>query len=786
MKSMAIIGRIILVCILCCILLITLSESQSDTLAQGQELKDGMQLFSASGIFRLGFFKPGDVSNSYLGIWYNRNNEKAVWAANRDNPILDSSGVLTIDQYGNLKISQKMEDDIVLYSVKKAINTSAVLLDSGNFVLSELNPDGSIRQELWQSFDYPTDTLLPKMKLGFNSKTGLNWTLKSWRTGDLPSIGSFTLGLDPSGVKQMVISWRGNLYWTSGSWHTWCFSLTDEFCSNYKFNFSYISNENETYLSYSVDKGTTIFPRLLLSEEGELRGFGTDAMFTGVSCTSSTNSTLKKGCVEQRLPDCRKSNDKFVSKLGVMSSSGIKIPENENLTLIDCWDVCFKMCSCLAYASANDDDTGCEIWKKGASFTQYNLGSLREIYILESKVKKWWIWLLVLVGGTALFPLLCSSCYVLWKKSKSRGNHSQRMEYNMLLYELGKGRKHQKDGNINNELQLFSFDTIATATNCFSSTNKLGEGGFGSVYKGKLLDGKEVAIKRLSRSSGQGLVEFKNEALLVAKLQHTNLVRLLGFCIQGDEKMLIYEYMPNKSLDFFLFDAERKKFLDWKNRFSIIEGIAQGLIYLHKYSRLKVIHRDLKASNILLNKNLNPKISDFGMARICGLNESEENTNRVVGTYGYMSPEYAMKGIVSIKTDVFSFGVLLLEIVSGKKNNSNYHSKSQLNLIGYAWQLWNEDRGFELADPGLDESCPITEVLRCIHVGLLCVQDHAEDRPTMPDVVSMLSNQNILLPPPKQPAFFINTAEKEFIETSGKESGSCSTNDVTITVMEAR
>lgn len=385
MKSMAIIGRIILVCILCCILLMRLSESQSDTLAQGQELKDGMQLFSASGIFRLGFFKPGDVSNSYLGIWYNRNNEKAVWVANRDNPILDSSGVLRIDQYGNLKISQKMVDDIVLYSVIKAINTSAVLLDSGNFVLSELNPDGSIKQELWQSFDYPTDTLLPKMKLGFNSKTGLNWTLKSWRTGDLPSIGSFTLGLDPSGVKQMVISWRGNLYWTSGSWHTWCFSLTDEFCSNYKFNFSYISNENETYLSYSVDKGTTIFPRLLLSEEGELRGFGTDAMFTGVSCTSSTNSTLKRGCVEQRLPDCRKSNNKFVSKLGVMSSSGIKIPENENLTLIDCWDVCFKMCSCLAYASANDDDTGCEIWKKGASFTQYNLGSLREIYILESK-----------------------------------------------------------------------------------------------------------------------------------------------------------------------------------------------------------------------------------------------------------------------------------------------------------------------------------------------------------------------------------------------------------------
>ncbi|KAK9923333.1 hypothetical protein M0R45_031758 [Rubus argutus] len=709
---MAIIEKnMIVVCILCCVLFIRASDSQSDTLAQGPELKDGMQLFSASGIFRLGFFKPGDANNSYLGIWYNRNNEKAVWVANRNNPIIDNSGVLRIDQYGNLKILQSMVDDIDLFSVKEAINTSAILLDSGNFVLSELNPDGSIKQELWQSFDYPTDTLLPKMKLGFNRQSGLNWTLKSWRTVNLPSTGSFTLGLDPSGVKQMVIFWGGNVYWTSGSWHTWCFSLTDEFCSNYKYNFSYISNENETYLSYSVDKGTTIFPRLLLNEEGELIGFGMDSAFTGVSCTSS-NSTLENGCVEQRLPDCRSSRDKFVLKLGVVSRNGNKILGNENMTLIDCWDVCFKMCNCLAYASANDDGTGCEIWTEGASFTQNNLGILRQIHILESKVQKWWIWLLTLVGGTALFPLLCSSCYVLWKKSKSKGRNTKKMERN------------------SNELQFSVFETIATATNCFSTTNKLGEGGFGPVYKGKLLDGQEIAIKRLSRSSGQGLVEFKNEAILVAKLQHTNLVRLLGFCIQGEEKILIYEYLPNKSLDLFLFDAQRKI--------------------------------------------------------ICGLDESEENTNRVVGTYGYMSPEYAMKGIVSIKTDVFSFGVLLLEIVSGKKNNSNYHSSNQLNLIGYAWQLWNEDRGSELVDPALCESCPITEVLRCIHVGLLCVQDHAADRPTMPDVVSMLLNQSILLPPPKQPAFFINAVEKEFIEASGKESEICSINDVTISVMEAR
>ncbi|KAL3503315.1 hypothetical protein ACH5RR_037764 [Cinchona calisaya] len=182
------------------------------------------------------------------------------------------------------------------------------------------------------------------------------------------------------------------------------------------------------------------------------------------------------------------------------------------------------------------------------------------------------------------------------------------------------------------DLPLFEFSRIIEATNNFSINNKLGEGGFGPVYKGHLEEGQEIAVKRLSENSMQGLDEFKTEVICIAKLQHRNLVKLLGCCIEGVEKILIYEYMPNKSLDFFIFDQSRSGLLDWPKRFHIIQGIARGILYLHQDSRLRFIHRDIKASNILLDADMNPKISDFGTARSFGGNQTEANTCRIVGT----------------------------------------------------------------------------------------------------------------------------------------------------------
>ncbi|KAG2240445.1 hypothetical protein Bca52824_090763 [Brassica carinata] len=343
----------------------------------------------------------------------------------------------------------------------------------------------------------------------------------------------------------------------------------------------------------------------------------------------------------------------------------------------------------------------------------------------------------------------------------------------------------------------YDFKTIEVATNKFSRSNKLGEGGFGEVYKGTLSNGTEVAVKRLSEKSGQGIKEFKNEAVLVSKLQHRNLVRLLGFCLEGEEKILIYEFVPNKSLDYFLFDPERQSQLDWIQRYKIIEGIARGILYLHQDSQLTIIHRDLKASNILLDANMNPKISDFGLSIIFEMDQTQGNTSKIAGTYAYMSPEYAMQGQFSMKSDIYSFGVLVLEIISGKKKSGLYHmdkTSTAGNLVNNAWRLWRNVSPLELVDPGIGGNYQSNEVTRCIHIALLCVQDNPDDRPTLSTIILMLTSNTITLPLPCLPCSFPHSRNKldqlsegyDSSQFTGQRSVGYSGSDVTISDLEPR
>ncbi|KAL2946086.1 hypothetical protein AAZX31_U003500 [Glycine max] len=391
--------------------------------------------------------------------------------------------------------------------------------------------------------------------------------------------------------------------------------------------------------------------------------------------------------------------------------------------------------------------------------------------------------IILIIGLSVLgaLALLCFSVYCFWFRKRSRRGRGRGKD-GRIPDTIDQSSYHnvQTEETLNVDLPTIPLITILKSTDNFSEASKLGEGGFGPVYKGTLPDGRQIAVKRLSQASGQGSEEFKNEVMFIAKLQHCNLVRLLACCLEGNEKILVYEYLSNASLDFHLFDERKKRQLDWNLRLSIINGIAKGLLYLHEDSRLKVIHRDLKASNILLDDEMNPKISDFGLARAFEKGQNQANTNRVMGTYGYMSPEYAMEGLFSVKSDVFSYGVLVLEIICGKKNSGFYLSECGQSLTLYAWKIWCAGKSLELMDPVLEKSCIESEVMKCIHIGLLCVQEDAADRPTMSTVVVMLASDKMSLPEPNQPAFSVGRMTLEGASTS-KSSKNLSINDVTVT-----
>ncbi|XP_057764691.1 G-type lectin S-receptor-like serine/threonine-protein kinase At1g11330 [Salvia miltiorrhiza] len=458
----------------------------------------------------------------------------------------------------------------------------------------------------------------------------------------------------------------------------------------------------------------------------------------------------------------------------------------------ECRTTCMANCSCLAYAY--DLNIGCMFWSNilidAQEFDRIGV----DLYIRLSasefdshKGRKFYIIIPVAVGFVCISTMIFIAWWLMVKKKGDKAKDTSILEAGHMFTTDSTAmvlRNESKEVNIG-ELPKFTFEMLANATNQFHEDNLLGRGGFGPVYKGVLANGKDIAVKRLSTDSGQGVHEFMNEVIVISKLQHRNLVKLLGGCVDKEEKILIYEYMPNKSLDACIFGPTNptKKLLDWKMRYNIIEGIGRGILYLHRDSRLRIIHRDLKPSNVLLDQDWNPKISDFGMARIFGGNEDHGSTARVVGTYGYMAPEYAMEGRFSEKSDVYSFGVLILEIIKGKKNTHYFNDEWSLSLIGFAWKMWSEGNGLSFLEESIVSRESEEEMIRCIQIGLLCVQESPNNRPTIQIALSMLSREIVELPVPKQPVFAENGSTPG--DGSTHQNG-YSNNDLTLTVLDGR
>ncbi|KAI8557692.1 hypothetical protein RHMOL_Rhmol04G0029600 [Rhododendron molle] len=677
-------GFVIPLCILSLLVFsILITTNGVDTITKTKSLTDGETIVSSGGVFELGFFSPGNSRNRYVGIWYKKiPNTTVVWVANRGAPLLDTSGVLKLTSPGILVLVNGTNGIIWSSNTSKsAEDPVAQLFDSGNMVVR--NADDEIKAEnfLWQSFDYPGNTLLPGMKLGKNLLTGQEWYFSSWKSVDDPGPGVVTFVLDTQGYPQTFLRNGATDLYGSGPWNGLRFStVTDSnpiFRFNYDFRFNYGFNTEEVYYTYKLPN-TTVVTRTVVSHEGyiaqwawvdQTRGWIAMASAPVVGCDIYASCGPYGICKLYNSPMCR-CLDKFVPKNpkkwelrdwsngcvrrtplgchkggedGFVKYLSVKLPDTRNssfdirMSLEECRRTCLGNCSCTAYTNLDirKAGSGCLLWFGDLiDIKEFIEGGGQDIYVRMASSESEDSPYLFCINGPNSYTV-----YVAGKDLLSFDLGTSIGAGNNTLTEANKSHNTRKKEV---DLPQFSFASVSAATDNFSDANKLGEGGFGPVHK------------------------------------------MIGFILKSS---------------------------------------------------------------------------------------------------GYMSPEYASRGLFSVKSDVFSFGVLLLEILSGKRNTSFYDSHS-LNLLGYAWDLWNSGRGQDVKDPILEDISSTNTLLRYINIGLLCVQESAADRPTMSDVVSMLSNEASFLPSPKQPAFSFNMSVLD--QSPHKRPKICSENDMTMSILEAR
>ncbi|OEL30471.1 G-type lectin S-receptor-like serine/threonine-protein kinase [Dichanthelium oligosanthes] len=765
----------------------------SDTISANSVISGGRTVVSRGGNFELGFFSPAGNRNRsyYVGIWYKKAVSQCtpVWVANRAAPVSDpASSQFAVAADGNLVLFNEAgklvwSSNVISSAASSNGSTVAVIMDTGNLVLRR--EDGEF---LWHSSEHPTDTWLPGVHLGLNKITGDVQALVSWKSSGDPAPGLFTMGIDPNGTSQYFTNWNGTLtFWSSGEWNGNIFAGIPEMTSHDKYDFEFVSDANASYFTYSLQDPTAI-SRLVLDVSGQVRNLmwvpsadewmivwtephklcdvyavcGAFGICNEKSepfcscpagfCPSSVGDwelgDHSHGCRRNNPSRCYGSANSSVDGNddgdAFLLAPGISLQRNPSLAQAssahDCRLACLRNCDCTAYSYGSR----CAIWYGDLLNLQRRVddtAGMGDLYLrlsamdVPSRGRKRRIVLVSIAAVVASILALSVIVSVLVRMFRRR----QRS--------IGFMQAASEGGN----LVAFDYSYVKKATKNFSE--KLGGGSFGSVYKGTLPRSVvAIAVKKLEGLLCMGEKQFRNEVRTIGVIQHVNLVRLRGFSSRGGERLLVYDYMPNGSLDKALFGGAAAPALNWRVRFQIALGAARGLQYLHEGCRDCIIHCDIKPENILLDEGLVPKVADFGMAKLVGREFSRVLTT-VRGTIGYLAPEWISGVPITAKADVYSYGMVLMEIISGRRNARCWAADEEGRLSEYfplvaARKVSKGEALVGLLDERLNGDADEQELDRACRVACWCVQDEEARRPTMEQVVQVLEGVMTVDVPP--------------------------------------